>query len=96
MFSIFFSSLIIGSYSGFVSNVNNRKTTTLFNNSEIVGFFPSAKKVIVSLANNHMYDYLFFLYSSTLLSPSTLKIITFYKINVNILTKKERVNRPLN
>lgn len=33
------------------------RTLTLFNSPQIVQAFSKARKVIVSLANNHMYDY---------------------------------------
>lgn len=35
----------------------NKKPSTLWNSERIVSVFPKAKKVIVSLANNHMNDY---------------------------------------
>ena len=40
-----------------VDNPEERKGQTLYNSSRISEAFPQAKKVIVSLANNHMYDY---------------------------------------
>jgi len=40
-----------------VDNAEERKNLTLYNVSNIADMFPNAKKVIVSLANNHMYDY---------------------------------------
>lgn len=40
-----------------VDKVYERKNLTLYNCSSIAKVFPQAKKVIVSMANNHMYDY---------------------------------------
>ena len=49
--------VVINLEANIVDNVNDRRALTLYNVSKIVNAFGQAKKVIVSLANNHMYDY---------------------------------------
>lgn len=49
--------IVINLEANIVDNKDERKILTLYNNSKIVNSFGQAKKVIVSLANNHMYDY---------------------------------------
>lgn len=49
--------VVINLEANIVDDVPERKALTLYNVSKIVNAFRQAKKVIVSLANNHMYDY---------------------------------------
>ena len=35
----------------------NKRSLTLFNSPKVIDAFTDAKKVIVTMANNHMYDY---------------------------------------
>lgn len=49
--------IILNFEANIVNNAEDRKKLTLYNVSRITECFPHAKKVIVSLANNHMYDY---------------------------------------
>lgn len=49
--------VILNFEANIVDAVSDRNNISLYNVSEIVNSFSKAKKVIVSLANNHMYDY---------------------------------------
>ena len=56
--SIFDNEIVIVNFeANIVDEVSERKNTSLYNAAGVVGAFTKAKKVIVSLANNHMYDY---------------------------------------
>lgn len=49
--------IVINFEANIVDSLNDRKELTLYNLSRITEFFKQAKKVVVSLANNHMNDY---------------------------------------
>lgn len=49
--------VILNLEANIVDNSIERKNLTLYNVSKIADIFPYARKIIVSLANNHMYDY---------------------------------------
>lgn len=56
--SIFNDEIVVINLEGpIVDRIEDRKKSTLYNLIRITDAFPQAKKVIVSLANNHMYDY---------------------------------------
>ena len=51
----------------------NKRSLTLFNSPKVIDAFTDAKKVIVTMANNHMYDY-----------PSKIQITASYLRSKNI------------
>lgn len=55
---IFQDEIVIVNLEGlFVDDLKQRRRPTLYNNSKLLNAFKQARKVIFSLANNHMYDY---------------------------------------
>lgn len=55
---IFFDEVVIANLeANIVDQVSERRNLTLYNSSKISRMFSNSRKLIVSLANNHMYDY---------------------------------------
>ena len=55
---VFDNEVVVVNFEGvIVDDLSERKASSLYNISKIKDAFPQAEKVIVSLANNHMYDY---------------------------------------